>query len=337
MQSGQPALQKFELIDFLKGFSILTIVLYHYLQPVFPSGLGFKAIAFGGTGIHLFFMLSGFGLAYSQLRKPLNYGLFIKRKFAKIYIPYMVAVGLTALISLFLPLFPSNGYAFWGHALLYKMFDQYIMSSYGYQFWFISTLFQFYLLFPLLFSIFERSSTKGWLTLVFLLSGAWIALTLYLGEAENRVFNGAFFTYLWEFGLGMLLAKKTLEKQQLPNPSNKQLWLSAGLGLLLYAAIGFSGNANWRATNDVFALTGYTALAWLIYRLGGSQIRRLFLRLNAWGYPLFLLHMLLLEAAKHFSGNQSNIDIILFTLLLAFLAASQFERLLRWYYAKAGI
>ena len=337
MQSGQSGVKKFEIIDFLKGFSILTIVLYHFLQPLVPSGLGFRAIAFGGTGIHLFFMLSGFGLAYSQLRKPLAFPIFIKRKFAKIYIPYILVVSITALISLVLPLFPADGYAFWGHVLLFKLFDPNIMSTYGYQFWFISTLFQFYLLFPLLFKLFQRMPTKSWLGLVCLLSGGWIVFTLSLGEAENRVFNGAFFTYLWEFGLGMSLAKQAHSTRKLPNPSNGLLLITASIGLMLYAAIGFSGHPNWRATNDLFALTGYTALAWLLYRLGGSQIRRLFLRINSWGYPLFLLHMLLLEAAKHFAGNQFNTLVASVTLLLAIFCAAQFERLLRWYYGKAGI
>lgn len=337
MQQANPQPSKLELIDFLKGFSILSIVVYHFLQPIVTHGLAQKGISFGGTGIHLFFLLSGFGLAYSQLGKPLGFVAFIRRKFAKIYLPYVMVVLVTAGISLLMPLFKSHWYALAGHVFLFKMFDESIMSTYGYQFWFISTLFQFYLLFPLLFKLFERLQSKQWMGLVFLLSAAWIALTLQWGEAENRVFNGAFLTYLWEFGLGIWLAQRTKVRKTLPNPSTQLLLLLAGFGLGIYALIGFSGNPNWRATNDLFALTGYTSLAWLLYRFGGTQIRQLFNQLNTWGYPLYLLHMLVLELAKYFAGNQFNLAIAGVTLAATLLVAAQFEQLLRWYYAKMGI
>ncbi|MBK8194736.1 MAG: acyltransferase family protein [Lewinellaceae bacterium] len=52
-------------IDFARGYAIFTIVCYHGLQRADLPGLWQKAIVFGGTGVHLFFLLSGFGLGLS--------------------------------------------------------------------------------------------------------------------------------------------------------------------------------------------------------------------------------------------------------------------------------
>jgi peptidoglycan/LPS O-acetylase OafA/YrhL len=64
---------KIEVIDFIKGYSILTIVLFHYFQGIQLSSLFSKAINFGGTGTHTFLFCSGFGLYLSHLRNPIRW------------------------------------------------------------------------------------------------------------------------------------------------------------------------------------------------------------------------------------------------------------------------
>ena len=52
-------MKHYEIIDFLKGYSIFTIVVFHYLQFLgLPHPLS-ELINFGGTGVHLFVLLSG--------------------------------------------------------------------------------------------------------------------------------------------------------------------------------------------------------------------------------------------------------------------------------------
>ena len=139
--------QKITAIDFLKGYSILTIVIFHLGQALKLPTLMAQLINFGGTGVHTFIFVSGFGLYLSHLRKPLSYKVFLRKRFTKIYLPYIVVVAFSALVSLFIPVYNNSLYAFLGHVFLFKMFDEAIIGSYGYQFWFISTIIQLYLLF----------------------------------------------------------------------------------------------------------------------------------------------------------------------------------------------
>ena len=57
----------FELVDFLKGYAIFTIVLFHLLLGQVTGVLG-TAINFGGAGVHIFVLCSGFGLYLKKRR-----------------------------------------------------------------------------------------------------------------------------------------------------------------------------------------------------------------------------------------------------------------------------
>ena len=150
---------RLQIIDFLRGYSIFTIVVFHLFQRYdFPNILE-KAINFGGAGVHIFILCSGFGLCLSQLNKPLNFIEFLKKRFLKIYIPYIIII----LISFFIPFLYIDSdrlVALLSHIFLFKMFDEHLISSFGGQFWFVSMIIQFYLFFYLLFKISERMNGR---------------------------------------------------------------------------------------------------------------------------------------------------------------------------------
>ena len=185
-------MKRFEIVDFLKGYSIITIVLYHYLQFLHLSSPYDQIIRFGGTGIHLFILLSGFGLYYSHLNKPLTYPAFLRKRISKIYVPYIFVVLVSALIALFIPVYPNSWYALGGHVFLYKMFDESIIGSYGYPLWFISMILQFYLAFHLIVWIKSKLNNIQFLTLALLISAIWIALVILLNKGDERVWNSFF-------------------------------------------------------------------------------------------------------------------------------------------------
>lgn len=71
-------------IDYLKGFSIFTIVLMHLLNimSAIPSKIQTLA-SIGGAGVHVFFLCSGIGLYLSYLKKKKNIMSFLKRSLSK--------------------------------------------------------------------------------------------------------------------------------------------------------------------------------------------------------------------------------------------------------------
>ena len=140
--------QKLEAVDFLRGFSITTIVLMHLLQSYpLPSWL-MKASSFGGAGAHLFILCSGFGLYLSYLNKPLKYKDFLLKRFGRIYWPMAILCLVTAVWMLYI------GEEIWmpllGNLFLFKMFVPELECSMGGHMWFISTIIQFYLVWPII-------------------------------------------------------------------------------------------------------------------------------------------------------------------------------------------
>lgn len=140
--------KRIELIDFLRGISIFTIVLMHLCQG-HTAGPLHKALSFGGAGVHVFILCSGLGLYLSYLRKPLGYKDFLKKRFSKVYVPYAFAVLLWGVWTMV----KNGGFPLQeviSHLLLYKMFSVELDTSLCYPYWFISTIIQFYLAWPLI-------------------------------------------------------------------------------------------------------------------------------------------------------------------------------------------
>ena len=317
--------QKIEVIDFIKGYSILSIVLFHYFQGISLSPLLSKAINFGGTGIHSFLFASGFGLFLSHLQKPLPYGDFLKRRFTKIYIPYVLVVTVTALISLAIPLYKNSWNAYFSHVFFYKMFDNDLIGTYGYQLWFISTIIQFYLLFPLIVWLRERIPGNGFLWVGLCFSWSWALIILLLHKEGLRNWNSFFLMYLWEFMLGMYCAQIYLEKKFSFWNIRKTVLIGISIaGLTIYSLMAFSLGPAGKVFNDLPGLFGYAALCVFIYALHINWVNRFIFFTAKISFSIFLIHFLILnlvQAACKYSGFTWSWVMLIPTLLLCWLLA----------------
>lgn len=203
---------RLQIIDFLRGFSIFTIVLMHLIQSYSIPNWLYKITSFGGAGVHVFILCSGFGLYVSHINKPLSYQAFLKRRFGRIYWPMAIACLLTAAWMAFqgkdwlIPLI-SN-------LFLFKMFVPQLECSMGGHMWFISTIIQFYLAWPLIVKLMKIKS-GGWIALA--ISLLWSTIVAWLGYSEERVWNSFFLQYLWEFCLGIKLAELYVKTPSLLN------------------------------------------------------------------------------------------------------------------------
>ncbi len=322
--------KKIEVIDFIKGYSILSIVLFHYCQGLHLPSLLSKAINFGGTGIHTFLFASGFGLFLSHLRKPLGYGDFLKKRFTKIYIPYIIIVTLSALIALLIPIYENNWNNYFSHVFFYKMFDSHLIGTYGYQLWFISTIIQFYLLFPLIVKLRDWMPGRIFLVAGLFISFAWAFLFLALHREEDRNWNSFFLMYLWEFMLGMYCAdiylKKGIEFWKIKRTA---LILMAVAGLALYSVLAIRYGRVGKTFNDIPALFGYASLCIMIYGFQIPVINRFIMFTAKISYSIFLIHFLVLnlvETACHGLGMHGRLLPPALSLFVCYLAAVPLQK-----------
>ena len=291
---------RLELIDYLKGISIAGIVVYHLLT-VFLELTGPVALAasFAGAGIHLFNVCSGFGLALSQSRSPLTAGAFFRRRFLKVYLPYFLAITLHLVTSgiIFQSVQPLRDYL--SHVFLYKMFFQYRINTFGGHFWYISTIFQFYLLFPLLWRLKDRLGRRKFFLLCLGASLIWMAAGQLFRLGDLRPYSNCAIEYLWEFALGICLAehyadKGTVTERPLP------LWTVALVSIL---CLGFYGLTSLKGGvlqgfSDFFAAPAIFGIYYLLYQL--TPLRRPFLRVSKFSFAWYLTHYLVCNAVFQF-------------------------------------
>lgn len=314
---------RIEFLDFARGFAILTIVIYHYLiMVVRESSILSDAILVAAGGGHLFVIMAGFGLYLSI--SSFHAGAFYKRRFVRVLIPYYIVITFIFGMNLLFRFYPENGlYAYLGHIFWYKMFDESIVVSFGGQFWFLSLIIQFYLVFPLLYYAMRRlNNNVVFAILATVMSAAyWVVIASCrvggVALAEMRIYNSALPQFLWEFCIAMVLAD-ALKKR------GYRFWEQKGVTLAILAAGGMAvwglsavkGGYVGRVFNAIPTLVGFTslcALAYLVFKrlsafdaranagvLGyaglaakkaGAGILGFFVYAGGISYELFLLHV----------------------------------------------
>lgn len=314
-------MKRLEIVDYLRGFAIFTIVLMHCVQGYLGAPLD-KVVSFGGAGVHVFIFCSGFGLYLSHLNKPLEYGNFLKKRFLKVYVPYIIAVALYVIWNLL-----SEGFADWNaaasHVFLYKMFDNELDVSIWYPFWFISTIIQFYILFPLIIKLFRA---KCGLLVAFIISLLWALVVGVLGYEAYRPWGSFCLQYLWEFVLGMWLAQKVKtegydDKAIVSKLKVTVLVITAVVGMVITGLMAWNGGY-LKLFNDIPSFVGYISVLLLIYRMGIKCINRFFQSSSRIGYELYLIHGLVFEILHHFlDGLIPMWAILVLCIALSYVAA----------------
>jgi peptidoglycan/LPS O-acetylase OafA/YrhL len=180
-------------------------LLFNFFNFLF--GLGYQAV-------HLFFILSGFGLTLSALlvekkTDRIRWFGFIKKRFIRLYPSYWLILAIYLLLNLF------QYRSFLGLLKTYvigAIFLDVIPAT-----WYIPILLQLYLLFPFLFYFLKKLSIKNFLLLSLLVktvSSAIIITTSLLAFDKILGFGygglapgGIALTRLFEFCFGMAIAK----------------------------------------------------------------------------------------------------------------------------------
>jgi peptidoglycan/LPS O-acetylase OafA/YrhL len=164
----------------------------------------------GYQGVHIFFILSGFGLAYSRILKPDESWInFIRKKIFRLYPTYWILVA----VSLIIPRLRAD--LFYGYFGWWSFWRSWIILDKAIPFsWFMFPLIQFYLCFFLLFYFLQKFSIKKFLMTSFLIKVTYTFLVLMLGFNVFSPILGDLsypgylaISRLFEFCLGMAMAK----------------------------------------------------------------------------------------------------------------------------------
>lgn len=155
----------------------------------------------GYQGVHIFFILSGFGLAYSRFLKPDDDWLnFMKKKFFRLYPTYWILLA----ISWIIPSLKSD--LFFGYFDWWSLWRSLIILDKAIPFsWFMFPLIQFYLVFFLLFKFLRKYSIEQFILTSLFIKLTYSSLILILG------FN-LFFPIIGDFGYpGYIAVSRSFE------------------------------------------------------------------------------------------------------------------------------
>lgn len=319
--------RKLDLISYLKGYAIFTIVAFHLITYYnfynWPNIIRF-ASTIGAAGIHVFFVCSGFGLFFSYLKKPISYMQFLKKRFLKLYIPYIVIILISACIP-----FMYNGNdrinAVLSHIFLFKMFSPIYEHSFGAQFWFISTIIQFYLVFYILIYLKNKLGSKKYLIISIIISLVYGILVILLGKMEIRTWDSFFLQYLWEFSLGMIFAEYFCNSQQsyksYKSPKLFLILILSILGFIMTGLTSYLGGI-FRIFIDYTLFLGYGSLAYFIYLLNIKYINTFFIWINKFSYEWYLIHILIFECMRVLLiGCNSSIFLFILVFIISMCSA----------------
>lgn len=292
------------VVETWRGIASLLVLWVHW-GPVLGWPMG--PMAFGFTGVDLFFVLSGFVFAPTVMagRAP-SLGAYAVRRFARIYPAYLAALALYALLAwhagkplLYLP----------EHLLMAHMQSREMTFYYNPVFWSLPSEVAFYALVPLLAQGLCRHSQIRW-TLLFALA---LALRLAMvrpadGATQNLAYIGLHHLpgLLIEFFFGIW----AWQRSQLPLKTGHAwaLGLGAALGWLALAALfwqleQWTGGFDWRNGQIGLAAAACFAVALLASLQAPSPRAGSWAEVGGrWGgklsYGMYLLHIAWLVPAQ---------------------------------------
>lgn len=161
-----------------------------------------------------------------------------------------------------------------------------------------------------------------------LISLGWATLVGILGFEDERVWNSFFLQYVWEFVLGMWLAKHYYCS---PDRLITIRWgyVCGGviLGMSLTGFMAWNGGV-LRLYNDIPSLLGYLSLLLFVYKLGIPIVNRLFCYTSRISYEWYLVHILVFAVVKASLDGSVPVPI---EMILSFTASY----ITAWIYDKA--
>jgi len=212
---------------------------------------------------------------------------------------------------------------------LFKMFDEHFINSFGIQFWFVSMILQFYLVFPFLAKWMDSGKVGLHIITAVAISLGWATLVCLSGNSDKRIWNSFFLQYLWEFVIGMELGNYFYKNQDIKSPSKFYLLVIGMIGVALVGYTGFRGGC-YKLYNDIPSLFGYIAPCLLLFSFGLKWINSFFIYTCKFAYEWYLIHILVFSGAFFYLIDYFKPALIgVFALVLSYVLAIGYHRIIK--------
>lgn len=256
-------------VDGLRAFAVLGVIWAHCWMffgnlPLSVAGVNINQfLSFGGIGVDLFFVISGFCMYLMHAKNASHftlpvYGNFIKKRWLRIAPAFYFVVTFESFKYLATQgLFPAKSFIY--HLLFINTFNQdNVLSP---PFWSLATEWHFYLILPFIFisdPLGKYLNLRVGLLMIICLI---LRLSLYhgydLGSGLTVPSDKIWYRFI-EFGFGILAARFYLNKGVLPS------FLRGNLGFILSFLIAFSG----RLCMTTAVIMHFGKLAFVVRALG---------------------------------------------------------------------
>ncbi len=288
----------------LRGIASLLVVLLHCtinsseaLQHTFLGNF----FSFGGSGVDIFFVLSGFIITYTNIKfiGEADYlGFFLRRRIVRIYPTYWIIISLFLLLQVLLPSFYRTHFSFDLKNIFstYLLFPGHVMVN-GVS-WTLSYEIFFYLLFSLSFFI-PQKKWSFYLAMLYAVIIIALPICNYNFENGNRWLSLITYPMNIEFFMGItaaVLIPKISFKIAMP-------LIITGSAIFLMSAIFL--NFNYVLVNNtfnrviLFGIPSFLFITGLVkYELTNKiKVHSIFLLLGEASYSLYLIHLPVLVAS----------------------------------------
>lgn len=340
-----------ERLDVLRGIAIFAVFAYHFLGTSYgmdhlpwrgqwidwsaaPDSLflWLFPVTFGWIGVALFFVLSGFCIHWSFLRKKeFTTGAFYKARFWRIYPPYAVAL-LASAVMVKAGLAHDAPAQLASHLLLVHNFSETTFYGINPAFWSLAAECQFYLAYPLFLWARSRFGTGRALLAAFGMAAA-LRMFMVLWHSGELIASPAWasspFVLWFDWLLGAWLAERLHSGGSKPLPFALPATVALSAGFVL---------ATCFRPLSVFAFTIASLLSVLLVdrclrsRRAPGRMERLWMQLGLISYSFYLWHQPLigrLMKVLHLAGlPQTKFWIFAVGFPVVLLAIYAFSRLL---------
>ncbi len=213
------------------------------------------------------------------------------------------------------------------HIFLYKMFIERYIDSFGIQFWYISTLFQFYLTYYIIMKLKEKcKNNKKFLFITCMISFLYSTLVSLLNLTQYRIASSFFLQYLWEFSLGIVIADKYLLNKNITIKHKSLFPIYTIVSIIIYGILALKGGW-YKNYNDVFSLISFLGIAYALYKI--KYIRKLCIYFSKISYEIYLLHYLIFKTIFLYDKYLPNYILCFISIIVTIIISILYKKVLK--------